>query len=255
MTNLPKEIWRWSAVDIADGVRSRAISSREATLSAFERLDAVNPKINAVVEVLRDEALKAADVADQAVKEGGPLGVLHGVPVTTKINVDLRGHANTNGLVARKNNIAKEDSSPVRAFRQSGAIIIGQTNTPAMSFRWFTENDLHGRTLNPWSKEITPGGSSGGAGSAVAAGIGALAHGNDIAGSVRYLGYACGVPAIRASLGRIASFEPSSPAGSGISGALMGVQGVLGRHVRDLRGGSRRWRYATRGTRGGHLRL
>lgn len=225
-------LWRWRAVDLAAGIRAGAISSKDATLSAFERLDAVNPKVNAVVEVLRDEALRAADLADRSVREGGPLGVLHGVPITTKINVDLKGHPTTNGVVAMKDNIAKEDSSSVRNLRQAGGVIIGRTNTPSMSFRWFTDNDLHGATLNPWRRDITPGGSSGGAAVAVAVGIGAIAHGNDIAGSVRYPGYACGVPALRPSLGRAPS---AAPAGRGITFALMGVQGVLARNCADLR--------------------
>jgi amidase len=224
-------LWRWDAADLADAIRRRQITSREATLSALERVQAVNPKLNAIVELLADEALAAADQADRTVRDGGPLGVLHGVPVTTKINVDLRGHPTTNGIVAMKDNIAKADSAVVAAFRKSGAVIIGRTNTPAMSFRWFTENDLHGRTYNPWDRTVTPGGSSGGASSAVSAGMGAIAHGNDIAGSVRYPGYVCGVPAIRPSLGRISSGR----GGGAMSGSIMGVEGVLARSIQDLR--------------------
>ena len=117
----------------------------------------VNPALNAVVEVFADEALGAADQADAAVRAGARLGPLHGVPVTTKVNVDQRGHATTNGVVEFRNVIAKEDSPVVANFRKAGAVFVGRTNTPAFSHRWFSDNDLHGATHNPWSKELTPG--------------------------------------------------------------------------------------------------
>jgi amidase len=154
---LPAELWKWDATDLAAGVRSRHISCREATASALDRLAAVNPSVNAVVDAMIDEALTAADVADRAVKAGHALKSLHGVPITVKINVDLKGHATTNGVIARQSQIAPEDSPPVRALRESGAIIIGRTNTPTLSARWFTENPLHGRTYNPWSREADTG--------------------------------------------------------------------------------------------------
>lgn len=208
-------LWTWTAVELARGIRVGQISSRQATESCLQRMREVNPVVNAVVESLETEALSAADAADRRTKSrrNRDLPPLHGVPVTTKINVDLAGHPTTNGIVALRNAIASEDSAPVANLRKAGAVVIGRTNTPAFSFRWFTENDLHGRTLNPWLPSRTPGGSSGGAASAVAVGIGPIAHGNDIAGSVRYPAYCCGVAAIRPSLGRVASFNPSSAQG------------------------------------------
>ena len=157
------------------------------------------------------------------------------MPVTVKVNVDLKGRATTNGVVAFKDNIATEDSPVVANLRRAGAVIIGRTNTPAFSVRWFTENDLHGRTLNPWSREHTPGGSSGGASSAVAAGMGAIAHGNDLAGSVRYPAYCTGVAGLRPSFGRVPAYLPSAKEERPISMAMMSVQGPLARHVADLR--------------------
>jgi amidase len=197
----------------------------------------VNPVINAVAKSLEEEALHAADAADRALRRGGhrSVGALHGVPVTTKINVDLKGHATTNGVVAFKDAIASEDSAAVANLRQAGAVIIGRTNTPAFSFRWFTDNDLHGRTLNPWNKGLTPGGSSGGAAASVAAGIGAIGHGNDIAGSVRYPAWACGVAGIRPTVGRVPNVNPSSTAGRTITSQIMSTQGLLARRVADLR--------------------
>lgn len=232
---LMDELWRWSATDLARAIRARRVSSREAVQACLARTAAVNPTLNAIVQVLADEALAAADAADRAVAEGGPLGPLHGVPVTVKVNVDQRGCATTNGVVAYAGNLATDDSPVVANLRRAGAVIFGRTNTPAFSFRWFTENALHGRTLNPWSRDHTPGGSSGGASSAVAAGMGPIAHGNDLAGSVRYPAYCTGVWGLRPSFGRVPAYLPSAPAERPPGMQTMSVQGPLARTVADLR--------------------
>jgi amidase len=232
---MQNELWRWSAVDLARGIGTRQISSRDAVQASLDRMGTVNPALNAVVEVLADEALSAADTADAAVKAGAELGPLHGVPVTIKVNVDQRGCATTNGVVDFRNVIATEDSPVVANLRKAGAVIVGRTNTPAFSHRWFTSNDLHGMTLNPWSSQLTPGGSSGGAASAVAAGIGAIAHGNDFGGSIRYPAYACGVAGLRPTPGRIPAFNPSAKADRPITAHMMSVQGPLARSIADIR--------------------
>ena len=229
------QLWRWDAANLAQAIRTRAISARDAVSAALDRLAAVNPRINAIVETLGDEALAAATDADEQVRRGEPLGPLHGVPVTVKVNTDQRGHATTNGIVAFRDVIAPDDAPVAANLKKAGAIIIGRTNTPAFSWRWFTDNDLHGATLNPWNSAITPGGSSGGAAAALAAGIGAVAHGNDIGGSIRYPAYACGLAGIRPSFGRVPSFNPSAPEERPLSAQVMSVQGPLARRVRDLR--------------------
>ena len=229
------DLWRWSACALAAGIRGGAVRSRDAVQSCLARVQAVNPTLNAVVEVLADQALAAADAADAAVRRGEPLGPLHGVPVTVKVNVDQAGSATTNGVVAFKDMIASEDSPVVANLRRAGAVLIGRTNTPAFSYRWFTENDLHGRTLNPWSRSHTPGGSSGGASAAVAAGMGPIAHGNDLAGSVRYPAYCTGVVGLRPSLGRVPAFMPSASEERSLTPQLMSVQGPLARTVADVR--------------------
>jgi amidase len=118
-----------------------------------------------------------------------------------------RERPTTNGVVAFKDVIAPGDAPVISNWCKAGAIIIGRTNTPAFSWRWFTDNDLHGRTFSPWNRAVTPGGSSGGAAAAVAAGIGPLAHGNDIGGSVRYRP----MPAASPEYGRrSAAFRPST---------------------------------------------
>ncbi|MCB4824531.1 amidase [Roseicella aerolata] len=235
MQHLPPETWRWDAVDIARAIRLGALSAREATAAALARLEAVNPAINAVVDPLPELALAAAEAADAARARGEPLGPLHGVPVTVKVNADMAGRATTNGVVAFRDAVAPEDSAVIGNMRKAGAVVIGRTNTPAFSWRWFTDNDLHGKTLNPWSAGHTPGGSSGGAGAAVAAGIGAIAHGNDIGGSVRYPAYACGVAGLRPSFGRIPAFNPGARGERPLSAQILSTQGPLTRRVRDLR--------------------
>lgn len=229
------QLWQWDAADLAQAIRTRRVSAREAVSAALDRLQAVNPRINAVVETLADEALAVAATADEQVRRGEPLGSLHGVPVTVKVNTDQKGRATTNGVVAFRDVIAPDDAPVVANLRKAGAIIIGRTNTPAFSWRWFTDNDLHGATLNPWNSAITPGGSSGGASAALAAGIGAVAHGNDIGGSIRYPAYACGLVGIRPSFGRVPSFNPSASEERPITAQIMSVQGPLARRVRDLR--------------------
>lgn len=235
-TSQGRPLWALGAVELASKIREGQVSAHEATASCLERMRAVNPSVNAVVEGLETQALASADAADRLRAAGAPLPPLHGVPVTVKINVDMAGLPTTDGVVAFKQAIANEDHSSVANLKRGGAIIIGRTNTPSFSFRWFTDNDLHGRTLNPWDPAVTPGGSSGGAAAAVAVGIGPIAHGNDIAGSVRYPAYCCGVAGIRPTVGLVPSFNPSSakmPAG--ISAQLMGVQGLLARRIEDLR--------------------
>ena len=229
------EIWRWDGTRMAEAIARREISSREAVASCLTRMAEVNPRLNAVTVDLGEEARAAADRADQAVSNGGALGPLHGVPVTIKENVDQAGCATTNGVVAFRNLIAQEDSPVVANWTAAGAVILGRTNTPAFSFRLDTDNDLRGRTWNPWSAEHTPGGSSGGAAASVAAGITPLAHGNDIAGSIRYPAYACGLVGLRPSFGRVPAFNPSAGAERSISAQLLSVQGPLARTVRDVR--------------------
>lgn len=228
-------LWRWSAVDLAAAIRRREISCVEATRAAIERMHAANPRVNAVTVDLSKDALAAAQRADTIVASGVALGALHGVPITIKENVDQAGQATPNGLVADKDLVAPSDSPVVANLRKAGAIIIGRTNTPEFSYRWFTDNPLRGLTKNPWSEAHTPGGSSGGAAAAVALGIGAIAHGNDLGGSLRYPAYACGVATIRPSLGRVPAFNATAPKERPPTVQLMSVQGPIAREVRDVR--------------------
>ncbi len=228
-------IWQWSAVDTAKAIKSGAVSSREVVGAHIERMAAVNPALNAVVVDLSEQSLAAAVAADRVQADGGSLGDLHGVPITVKINVDLEGQANSNGVIAFKDNIAPGDSPVVANLKAAGAIIIGMTNTPEFSMRAFTENALYGLTLNPWDRAITCGGSSGGAGAAVVMGIGAIAHGNDIGGSLRWPAFCNGVSTIKATQGRMPAFNPSAAAERPMMAQLMSTQGPLTREVADVR--------------------
>jgi len=212
------DLWRLDATELARLIRLGQVSSREATQSCLTRLHAVNPKINAVVRILEEEALVAATVADEAPARGASLGPLHGVPVTTKVNTDQAGCPTDNGVVAFRDNIATRDAPVVANLRRAGAIVIGRTNTPAFSMRGFADNALHGRTLNPRDPALSAGGSSGGAGAAVATGIGPIAHGNDIAGSVRVPALFNGVVGLRVSLGRIPAYNPSQQIARAVGG-------------------------------------
>src|SRR3984885_1966463 len=181
-----EELWRLPAQELAGLIRTKKVSAREAAVAALERLFAVNPAIKAVVDHRPDDVLSQAATVDAAIARGDDPGVLAGVPVTIKVNIDQADFATTNGLKTQAALIAKDNSPVVGNLRKAGAVILGRTNCPAFSYRWFTTNLIHGNTKNPRDPSITPGGSSGGAGAAVAAGIGHIAHGTDIAGSIRY---------------------------------------------------------------------
>src|SRR3954470_18705313 len=228
-------VWQWTALQTAAAIRSGAISSIEVVEAHIARMRDVNPKLNAVVVDLSDEALRAAKAADKVLAKGGALGLLHGVPITIKENVDYEGRPNPNGVPAQMGIIAPSDAPVVRNLKKAGAVVLGLTNTPEFSFRGFTDNPLHGLTLNPWDPDITCGGSSGGAGSAVAAGIGTIAHGNDIGGSLRWPAHCNGVATIKPTQGRIPAFNQSASAERPMLAHLMSSQGPLARSVGDVR--------------------
>ncbi|NCY23649.1 MAG: amidase, partial [Alphaproteobacteria bacterium] len=136
------QLYALSATEIAARVAARTLSAREATEAALARMDAVNPAINAVVKPLHEEARAAADAVDAAIARGETPGILAGVPITVKVNVDQAGHETTNGLSIQKDHKAEADNPVIANLKKAGAIIIGRTNTPAFSLRWFTSNNL-----------------------------------------------------------------------------------------------------------------
>jgi amidase len=228
------ELWQLDATDVTARTRTGDLTAEAMTDAALARMDAANPDLNAVVVPLHDQARSRARDLDQARTNGAQTGPLHGVPVTIKINVDQIGQASSNGVPALKNLIAPANAPLVDSLEQAGAVIIGRTNTPEFSFRADTDNPLHGRTHNPWGNHISPGGSSGGAGSSVMAGIGALAHGNDIGGSLRFPAAANGAVTVKPGLGRVPAWNPSQKAERGMLAQAMSVQGLITRSARDL---------------------
>jgi amidase len=228
-------IWQWSAVDTAAAIRDGRVTSEEVVQAHTDRMRAANPAINAIVVDLSAQAIEAARAADRALAQDATPGKLHGVPITIKINIDVEGQANSNGVAAFKDNIAPGDSPVTTNLKRAGAIIIGMTNTPEFSMRGFTDNPLHGLTRNPWDSAITCGGSSGGAGASMAIGIGAIAHGNDIGGSLRWPAYCNGIATIKPTQGRVPAFNPSAAAERPLIAQFMSAQGPLAREVRDVR--------------------
>lgn len=232
MTQTP--IWQLTATEIATRTHAGDLTAEAAVQASVERMNAVNPALNAVIEDLSADALSRARMLDADRAAGKPCGPLHGVPITIKVNVDQAGHATTNGVVALRDFMAAKDAPLVANLQNAGAVVIGRTNTPEFSFRADTDNPLYGRTHNPWGRHVSAGGSSGGAGSAVMAGIGALGHGNDIGGSLRFPAAANGAVTVKPGLNRVPAWNPSQKAERGMLAQFMSVQGLLARSAGDL---------------------
>jgi amidase len=230
-----KELWQESASTLADMIRKGATSSRDVVEAHLERIDAVNEAVNAVVEVRPEEVRAEADAADATQKAGGPLGALHGVPFTIKVNLDLKGYSTNEGCVTLKDFMASDDSPPVELMRRAGAVALARTNMPDLGLRINTESSLYGVTHNPWKRGRTAGGSSGGEAAAIASGMSPIGLGNDIGGSLRNPAYACGIASIKPSRGRVAQGNPSSVLDMPINAQIMLVNGVLARTVADVR--------------------
>jgi len=227
------ELWKLPGYEISKLVRSKQISAVEVTKAHLDRLNEVNPKLNAVVQEMPEEAIEGAKEIDRKIEIGEDPGILCGVPLTIKVLADQKGFATTNGLKIQKDLIATIDSPIVSNVKKAGGVVIGRTNTPAFSLRWFTSNDVHGQTLNPHDKNITPGGSSGGASAAVASGICPIAHGTDIGGSIRYPAFACGLHGLRPTFGRIPAYNASGGERH-IGGQIMAVGGPIARTMKDI---------------------
>jgi amidase len=222
-------------MELADMIAARKVSSAEVVEAHLARIDAVNPKLNAVVRVLADEARAAAAEADRRQKAGEALGPLHGVPITVKENIDMAGLPTTNGLPALAGATAPCDAPVVERMKAAGAIPIGRTNLPDMGLRVHTHSSLHGLTRNPWGSEFTAGGSSGGEGSALASGMSPFGLGNDIGGSLRNPAHACGIASIRPTAGLVPDAHTIPAADRSLSFQTMAVQGPMARRVEDVR--------------------
>lgn len=229
------ELWRMSATEMAEAIRSNQVSSREVIEAHLRRIEEVNPSINAVTVLLAERALEAADAADGITAEGGQLPPFHGVPVTVKENIDLVGTPTTQGTKTLAKAYPSRDAPDVERLRAAGAIPIGRTNLSTLGMRLHTDSELRGVTVNPWDRARTPGGSSGGEAAAIATGMSPLGLGNDTGGSLRWPAQCCGITTLKPTLGRIPHASSIEPADPPISSQLMGVDGPLARRIADLR--------------------
>ncbi|HLZ03548.1 MAG TPA: amidase [Bradyrhizobium sp.] len=233
------EIWQSSASELAQRIAKRELSSLEVVNAHLNRIETVNPALNAIVKVLREEARAAAKQADQRLAAGEAIGPLHGVPFTVKENIDMAGLPTTWGVPALAQAIVPADAPVVARMRAAGAIPIGRTNLPDMALRIHTVSSLHGLTRNPWHPGRTAGGSSGGEAAALASGMSPIGLGNDIGGSLRNPANACGIASIRPSAGRVpdAGYVPTQDHLLAVQ--MMNVQGPMARRVADVRLGLR----------------
>jgi amidase len=225
-----------TAVESAAAIRSKKISAAELLDLTFRRVDLHNPKINAIVCQLREQAMARARDTDEILANGKTWGPLHGVPVTIKEAFAYKGSLNTWGLPELKDVMSPRTAVAVERLESAGAIVIGKTNLPVMLGDWQSYNPIYGTTNNPWDVTRTPGGSTGGGSAALAAGLGCLTLGSDLSGSIRIPAHFCGVYGHKPSLGLVSTdgFQPGPWDGSPGFPMDLSVVGPMARSARDL---------------------
>lgn len=226
------ELWELGATEVAELVRTKQVTATEVTTASLARINEVNPALNAIVLNTEETALAGA----QAIDAGTQQGSLAGATFTSKINTDHVPFPTTNGIKALANNIATTTHPVIQGLLNEGLVMVGRTNSPAFAMRFHTDNELHGETLNPHRIDISCGGSSGGAGVAVATGMCHIGQGNDIAGSIRWPAYMNGIIGIRPTIGRMPG-GGTNPNPRGWSSSMMSTNGPLARNMADLRAG------------------
>jgi amidase len=225
-----------SAVETAAALRAGRISASDLVSLTFQRIDRHNPALNAIVWQDRESALARARQADDNLARGREVGPLHGVPVTIKDSFAYRGSPSHWGLPPLNDALSPRTAPAIERLESAGAIVLGKTNVPVMLGDWQSFNPIHGATNNPWDVARTPGGSTGGGAAAVAAGLGSLTMGSDIAGSIRIPAHFCGVYGHKPSFGLVsmAGFQPGPWDGSPGYPVDLVVAGPLARDARDL---------------------
>jgi amidase len=216
-----------TAANLAEGIRARRLSPRDVTDAVLAQIERVNPAVNAFCTIVADRARDEARSAETAVTQGRPLGLLHGVPISIKDLTPTRGIRTTFGSLAFADHVPAEDALIVERVRGAGAIVLGKTNTPELGAGGNTKNAVFGPTRNPWKLTHTCGGSSGGAAAALATGMGPLAQGSDLGGSLRIPASFCGVVGFRTSPGTVPIY-PTPMAWDALS-----VSGPMARTVLD----------------------
>lgn len=208
--------------------RARKVSPLEVMRAVLERIDRLNPELNAYVTVAREAALKGARAATAALRRGARLGPLHGVPVSIKDLTPTKGIRTTWGSRVFEHHVPEEDALSVQRLKAAGAIVVGKTNTPEFGAGGNTFNAIFGATRNPWDPALTCGGSSGGAAVALATGMGPLAQGTDLGGSLRTPAAFCGVVGFRTSPGLIPVYPTV------LAWDTLRVEGPMARTVADV---------------------
>ena len=226
------DITKLPAAKLALKIRKKALSPLEVMTAFLARIEKVNPKLNAIVTLDAERAMAAAKQAEQDVMSGKPLPPLHGVPVTVKDAFDTEGLRTTWGTKMRADVVPTEDATLVKRLKAAGCIVLGKTNTPEFTMSQFTDNILFGPTKNPYNRERSVGGSSGGEAAALASRMTPIGIGSDIGGSLRIPAHCCGVVSLRPTQGRcpLTGHMTIGPAHWG----TMGVVGPMARNVSDV---------------------
>lgn len=217
------ELYKYDAVTISNMVNGGETSSAEVAQSYLDRIDTINPRLNALTVINRD----APAITHTT-------GTLAGVPFTSKINIDHRGYPTDNGMEMFRHNISSHTSPVLQGLEAEGATMMGRTNSPPFAFRIHTSNTLHGDTENPFDKRTTPGGSSGGAAVAVATGMCVIGVGNDVGGSIRWPAFCNGLVGLRPTIGRMPVLKSDSDKARLIFSMLMSTNGPITRTVDDM---------------------
>ncbi len=227
------EICLAPAHKIAALIGRKEISCVDVAHAHLERIEKLNPSLNAFVDLRPERVLSQAEKAQAVIQSGTAVGPLHGVPLSIKSSIDVAGHRVEAGSTLRKGQVASEDAPLVARLRSAGAIILGVTNAPEFLMAWETDNLLYGRTNNPWDLTRTAGGSSGGEAAAISAGLSAGGVGSDGGGSIREPAHFCGICGLKPTPGRVPSSGHYPKAGGPF--ALLGVVGPMARTIEDVR--------------------
>ena len=226
-----EEICYFDATELAERIRTKALSPVEVVRAHLDRIDAVNPRLNAVV-TLADGSMERAREAEAALIRGDLWGPLHGVPMTIKDSLDTAGLITTGGSTGRARFVPSQDATVVGRVKRAGAILLGKTNTPELTLSYETNNLVYGRTNNPWDVSRTSGGSSGGEAAIVASGGAAFDIGSDYGGSIRLPAHFNGIAGIKPTHGRVPRTGHIFPYG-GTHDSFQQI-GPFGRYVDDL---------------------
>ena len=232
------QLWKRSAAELSAAYRDGSATPEDALAAVLKRLDAVNPRINAVITLDRTGAQLAAKESTQRWKEGHARSPLDGVPVTIKDNILVGGLRATWGSRLYADHVPANDEEPVVRLRNAGVVIVGKTNVPEFTLHGTTRNELFGVTRNPFDLALTPGGSSGGAAAAVASGIGPLALGTDGGGSIRRPAAHTGLVGFKPSTGMVPrshgfpvilhDFEVAAPLARNVGDCILAMNAICG---------------------------